>query len=300
LTKEATGDFPLHTVIAITEDSIMKNHPTDKFIPVDNLQLHYLEWGNEHAQAMVLLHGIGDNAHIWDHFARNVAEHLRIIALDQRGHGLSDWAVPPAYSCEDYVADLDKIIQALQLTGIILMGHSMGALHATRYASSRPENVSALIHADIEPYPPEWNKKYLLNLYEELPAFYETIDEYVSETRKNSPYAEQKMLHDMASHALVRGEDGKFRCRFDRETLSHFDNYDLRPYLRHIQCASLIIRGKESRVMSAQIAREMSHTMPRCTFAEIQKAAHPVLTDNPTELLRVVSNFLREQFIRNQ
>ena len=69
---------------------MMRNHPTDKFIHIDNLQFHYLEWGNEHTQIMVLLHGIGDNAHIWDHFARDAADHLRIIALDQRGHGLSD------------------------------------------------------------------------------------------------------------------------------------------------------------------------------------------------------------------
>ena len=71
-------------------DSMMRVHPTDKFIVTDTLQLHYLEWGNKRAQTMVLLHGIGDNAHIWDHFARNAADHLRIIALDQRGHGLSD------------------------------------------------------------------------------------------------------------------------------------------------------------------------------------------------------------------
>jgi len=272
----------------------MRNHPTDKFIHIDNLQLHYLEWGSEHAQAMVLLHGIGDNAHIWDHFARNAADHLRIIALDQRGHGLSGWAVPPAYRCEDYVTDLDKIIQALQLTGIILMAHSMGALHATRYASWRPENVSALIHADIEPCPPEWNKKYLLNLYEELPAFYETIDQYICELQKNSPYAEQNMLYDIASHALVQGEDGKFRCRFDREALSHFDNYDLRPCLRDIRCPSLVIRGKESRVMSEQIAREMSDIIPESRFAEIPKATHPLHIDNPAEFQRTIFEFLGE------
>jgi pimeloyl-ACP methyl ester carboxylesterase len=176
----------------------------------------------------------------------------------------------------------------------------MGALHATRYASLRPEKVSTLIHADIEPCPPEWNKKYLLNLYEELPVFYETIDQYISELRKNSPYAEHKILYDYASHALTQGKDGKFRCQFDREVLSHFDSYDLRPCLRDIQCPSLVIRGKESRVMSEEIAREMSCTIPRCAFAEIQKATHPLHTDNPTEFLQVIFNFLGEPFTRKQ
>ncbi|HVO68268.1 MAG TPA: alpha/beta hydrolase [Syntrophales bacterium] len=270
----------------------MRKQPEDKFIRTDSLRLHYLEWGRDQARTMVLLHGIGDTAHIWDHFSRSAADRWRIIALDQRGHGLSDWAVPPAYRCDDYVSDLDRLIRDLQLTGIILMGHSMGALHATRYASLRPEKVSGLIHADIEPCPPEWNKKYLLNLYEELPAFYESVDEYVEEVRKNSPYAAQKMLYEIASFALRRGDDGRYRRRYDMEVLSHFDEYDLRPCLGDIKCPSLIIRGKESRVMGDEIAREMSRMIPLGRFVELPLATHPLHTDNPIEFQRAICDFL--------
>jgi pimeloyl-ACP methyl ester carboxylesterase len=272
---------------------IMTNRPEDKFIHVDGLRLHYLEWGNGNPATMLLLHGIGDDAHVWDHFAQNAADRIRIIALDQRGHGLSDWPMPPAYRCEDYVADVDKLVHVLQLNGIILMGHSVGALHATRYAAMQPGKVAGLIHADIEPCPPDWNKKYLLNLYEDLPHFYESIHDYVQEARKNSPYAEQEMLHRIASFALEEGKDGKLRSRFDREVLFHFDRYDLRPYLRDIRCPSLIIRGKESRVMQHEIAKEMSDIIHKGRFAEIPKATHPVHTDNPIEFLRVVSEFLQ-------
>jgi len=275
----------------------MRKRPDDKFIHTGNMRLHYLEWGSDQTQTVVLLHGIGDNAHIWDHFSRDAADRLRIIALDQRGHGLSDWALPPAYRCEDYVADLDKLIQDHHLTGIVLMGHSMGALHATRYASLRPEKISGLIHADIEPCPPEWNKKYLLNLYEELPAFYETVDEYVSEIQKNSPYADNGLLYNIASFALTRGQDGKYRCRFDREVLLHFDKYDLRPCLSSIQCPSLIIRGKESRVMGNEIAKEMSRMIPHGKFTEIPTATHPLHTDNPTEFQRAIFDFLDELIV---
>jgi pimeloyl-ACP methyl ester carboxylesterase len=274
----------------------MWKRPDDKFIHTGNLRLHYLEWGSDQTQTMVLLHGIGDNAHIWDHFCREAPDYLRIIALDQRGHGLSDWAVPPAYRCEDYVADLDKLIQELHLTGIVLMGHSMGALHATRYASLRPEKVVGLIHADIEPCPPPWNKKYLLNLYEELPAFYETVDEYISEIQKNSPYADKELLYNIASFALTQGKDGKYCRRYDREVLFHFDTYDLRPYLGSIQCPSLIIRGKESRVMGDEIAREMSCMIPQGKFAEVPTATHPLHTDNPLGFQLAIIDFLGEFF----
>ncbi|MDQ5987325.1 MAG: 2-(acetamidomethylene)succinate hydrolase [Syntrophus sp. SKADARSKE-3] len=266
--------------------------PEDKFVHIDGLRLHYLEWGNGRETAMLLLHGIGDDAHVWDHFAQNTADRIRIIALDQRGHGLSGRPMRPAYRCEDYVADIDKLTQTLQLDGVILMGHSMGALHATRYAAMRPDKVAGLIHADIEPCPPDWNKKYLLNLYENLPHFYESIHDYVREMKKNSPYADDGLLYHIASFAFVEGKDGKLISRFDREVLFHFDRYDLRPFLRDIRCPALIIRGQESRVMRHEIAKEMSDIIPTGCFAEISKVTHPVHLDNPVEFLRVVSGFL--------
>lgn len=275
----------------------MRKQPEDRFISTDNQRLHYLDWGSDKARTMVLLHGIGDTAHVWDLFSRDASDRLRIIALDQRGHGLSDWVVPPAYRCDDYVTDLDRLVESLRLTGVILMGHSMGALHATRYASLRPDRVSGLIHCDIEPRPPEWNRKYLLNLYEKLPAHYESIDEYVSEARQNSPYADEDTFYRIASTSLARGSDGRYRIRFDREVLSHFDAYDLRPCLGNIRCPSLVIRGEESRVMDKKAAREMSAAIPQGRFREIPRAAHPVHTDNPVEFHRAVFEFLDELLV---
>ena len=132
----------------------MRGRPEKRHILIDGFRFHYLVWNKKGGPTMVLLHGIGDNAHVWDHFASSAPNHFRIIALDQRGHGESDWPRPPAYECEDYVNDLDKLIQSLHLEKVIIMGHSMGALHATRYAAIRPHSVTGLIHVDIEPRPP--------------------------------------------------------------------------------------------------------------------------------------------------
>lgn len=272
----------------------MTHRPEEKFILTDRLRMHYLEWSGDPRRTLVLLHGIGDSAHVWDDFAGKAAGRHRVLCLDQRGHGLSQWAVPPAYGCDDYVCDLEVFVDALGLEGFVLMGHSMGALHATRYAALRPEKVRGLIHADIEPRPPDWNRKYLLNLYRDLPFFYDTLDDVVREARKNSPYADPEMLSRIASATLARGEDGKFRHRFDREVLSHFDRYDLEPCLRNIRCPVLIVRGEESRVMGTEAARDMKNAIPGSRVAEIGKAAHPVHTDNPGEFYRTVSLYLEE------
>jgi pimeloyl-ACP methyl ester carboxylesterase len=264
-------------------------------IEIDGRRLHYLEWGAGRRRSILLLHGIGDNAHIWDHCASDLSRQgLRVIALDQRGHGLSDWADPPGYGCGDYVADLKKFIKELDLAGFVLMGHSMGALHATLYAALEPQRVAGLVHADIEPCPPAWNKKYLLNLYNELPFFFDSIDDYVETIRKNYLHADLKMLYEIASHEAVRGEDGKLRTRFDREVLSHFDpSYDICPYLGRISCPTLVIRGRESRVMSEDAARQMSSSIRRGEFAQVENAAHPLHIDNPGGFQQEISGFLR-------
>lgn len=174
------------------------------------------------------------------------------------------------------------------------MGHSMGALHVDRYASMRPDKVAGLIHMDIEPYPPFWNKKYLRGLYDTLPAFYNSIQDFVNQMRETSPYAKKEILSYLASFALKKKEDDKFYRKFDKKILYHFDQYDLRPHLADIRCPTLIIRGEESRVMRREIAQEMNQNILNSKLVEIPQAAHPVCTDNPTNVQQVVLDFLKD------
>jgi pimeloyl-ACP methyl ester carboxylesterase len=243
---------------------------------------------------MVLLHGSGDNAHVWDYFASYASRYFRIIALDQRGHGDSDWPIPPAYELNDYISDLIRLVETLQVDGIVLMGHSIGALHASAYAAMKPEKVSALIHIDIEPCPPSWNKKYLRRIYDTLPTLYDSVEDFVDQIQETSPFANKEMLFYLASFALSKKEDGKFYARFDREVLSHFDQYDLRPHLSSIRCPTLILRGKESRVTRREVALEMSQIISNGKLVEIPSATHPVHTDNPKKFQEAVLEFLND------
>jgi len=276
----------------MTEDAAI---PEGKFITSQGMRLHYLDWGGRCSRTMILLHGIGDNAHVWDAFSREARSFFRVLALDQRGHGRSSHAVPPSYRCEDYVADLAVMIEALGIDRAILMGHSMGALHATSYAAREPARISALIHVDIEPCPPEWNKKYLMNLYRDLPDYFGSLEAFVEHQCQNSPYADALRLMPYAVFALSREGDGIYRQTFDRETLRHFDAYDLRASLRAIRCPTLVVRGEESPVMGRDVARGMSLDVSGGKIAEIPEAAHPVLTDNPGAFQQAVFRFLAEE-----
>jgi pimeloyl-ACP methyl ester carboxylesterase len=272
----------------------MTDEPTDFWITVNGFRLHGLEWGSPGAPAMVLLHGIGDNAHIWEDLAASLRDRMRIIALDQRGHGQSDRAVPPAYRCENYVGDLAALMDTLASPRIVVGGHSMGALHATGYAAMNPERVSGLIHVDIEPCPPDWNRKYLLNLYRDLPHDYSSLQEYVDEIAKNCPHADPSHLMRYAALALNRDADGRFRRQYDREVLRSFEGYDLRPGLGNIDCPALLVRGEESQVMTRPVTEEMARSIPKAQIAEIPESAHPVMMENPAAFRQTVLDFLNQ------
>ena len=75
----------------------------DRYITVNGIRIHYLDWGNESKPAFLMLHGIGRVAHTFDHIAPQFKNDYHVLAIDMRGHGDSGWSPEGAYLVEDYV-----------------------------------------------------------------------------------------------------------------------------------------------------------------------------------------------------
>jgi pimeloyl-ACP methyl ester carboxylesterase len=189
--------------------------------------------------------------------------------------------------------DLASVIDTLGLEDMILLGHSMGALHASLYAATNPGRVAALIHVDIEPRPPDWNRKYLLGLYKNLPDSYASPEDYMREIAKNCPYARKEHLQDLVANSLEQRE-GRWYRTYDREILARFDHYDLLGHLPAIRCPALVVRGAESRVLGRQAAEQMVKAMPDAEMMEIPRATHPAHLDNPEGFREAVMGFLKK------
>ena len=106
------------------------NKPESKYLDINSVRLHYLDWGNQGCQPMLLLHGFMGNAHFWDDFANNFNKDFYIIALDQRGHGESSWRKVTSYTIDDHFSDIVKLVDLLDIDDFILVGHSMGGRNA--------------------------------------------------------------------------------------------------------------------------------------------------------------------------
>jgi pimeloyl-ACP methyl ester carboxylesterase len=120
--------------------------PEDKWLTVNGIRLHYLDWGNPRAQIMVLLHGFCSHAHYWDFFARSLRTDYHILALDMRGHGDSGWA--STYTLPDAAADLAQFSAALKLKDMVLIGISLGGLISLLYAAEHADDVSKMVIVD--------------------------------------------------------------------------------------------------------------------------------------------------------
>src|SRR5437867_13191173 len=89
--------------------------PADRFVTVNGLRIHYLDWGSNERQPLIMLHGIGRVAHTFDHIAPHFASKYHVMAVDMRGHGDSAWDSLRQYLVGDYLKDIEGIAEQLRL-----------------------------------------------------------------------------------------------------------------------------------------------------------------------------------------
>lgn len=116
------------------------------FVTVNGVRLHYLDWGGS-GEPLVLLHGLGMTAHVFDDLAPRLTDRFRVMALTRRGHAESDH--PEAgYTIAQTTADLLAFLDALAIERAHLVAHSLAAAEATRLAMTHPERVGRIVLLD--------------------------------------------------------------------------------------------------------------------------------------------------------
>lgn len=271
--------------------------PENRYIGINGLRLHYLDWGGHGKQPMLLLHGFMGHAHVWDAFALEFKKDYHVISLDQRGHGESEWSQKLAYSIDDHFSDICRFVDILALDPIIVIGHSMGGRNGLFYAACFPERIERLILVDSRPWASESSSNALMQLLIHFPLEAETLEQVVGSIRTLYPLLAPDVAHHIASYGYRQTEGGKYVPRYDARMSSQFPKAsfsaeNLCSFLRDIPSPTLIVRGEKSPFLSREDAKRIVDLLPRGMLREISRSTHMPVQENAEEFETVVWEFL--------
>jgi pimeloyl-ACP methyl ester carboxylesterase len=274
--------------------------PTHRHVEVEGLKLHYLDWGGDSdKRTFVLLHGGAAHAHWWDSVAPMLTPHGRVLALDFRGHGRSQWAVPPHYGPPAYLNDVRGLIESLG-TRVVLVGHSMGGAVAQWVAVTHREMLDALIVVDAPHGPPpllrrlqwRWRRRSQGGKRPELRTAADIIQKFrLSPPETNLTRLE---LERLALHGAQQLPSGKWAFRFDPETRAWRKTGArmTRPRLKDITMPTLLLRGEHSGLVGPSHVKRMHLKIRGSMHREIPRAYHHVPLDNPADTAAAIIEFV--------
>ncbi len=266
--------------------------PTDSYFELDGLRLHYADWGNEGARTLVLLHGLQDCARSWDTFASWASARFRVIALDHRGHGDSDWAAADLYRLRDYVSDVEGLVRQLDLRDFVLIGHSAGGRNAFLYALSHPEVVRTLIIVDIDPDEVNPASREMFERYRQEEDEWDSMEAVVERLRTRQPNSSDEILLHQAKHMTRALDSGRRVWKRDPALLSAYERPDLWTQWSRLSCPTLIIRGRQSELLNHEVAVRMREALPGSRLAELEGGGHWFYQEFPGASEKTVRGFL--------
>ena len=272
-----------------------QNPPTDGYVDVDGLRLHYVDWGNSEARPMVLLHGLQDCARSWDFFARELRTDYHIVALDSRGHGDSDWASSDRYRFRDYIADLEGLIDYLELKEVILVGHSAGGRYAFVYAAENRSRVDTLVVVDIDPDAVNPTSQGMFDRYNTETDEWPDLEAVVERIRSRQPLSTAEMLRHQASVMTRELPGGRRAWKRDRALLAAYERPDLWAEWQQGSCPTLIVRGRQSELLTHEVAVRMREAIPTARLAELEGGGHWFYQESPSWFEGTVRWFLEDQ-----
>ena len=272
--------------------------PRHATVTANGLRLHYCEWGDPAAPPIVLLHGITGHARTWDDLAAALVPRLRVIALDQRGHGDSEDARDADYTVGAMASDLAAATSALGLSRFHLCGLSMGGRVSLAYAGDHAARLERLVIVDIGPEIAPAGMARVRGSMADAPERFATQDEAFAYVRAGNPLYTERLLRHRVAHGLRPLPDGGFTWKYSKGLRDMMraggrrDTIDLWASLPRISCPTLLVRGSESDIFTPEIAKRMLAALPDGHYVEVPGSGHTVPGDQPEAFAQAVRTFL--------
>jgi esterase len=266
----------------------------DRFIVINGLRLHYLDWGSETKPPFIMLHGISRVAHQFDHIAPYFAANYHVMAIDMRGHGDSDWSPEGAYVVEDYARDLEAFVAKLDLHGLTLLGNSTGGRVVQVYAGLHPDRVARLIVEDVGPERTNDIASAFTRQVENEKDGWASEDDLLAFLRKSNAKTPEAILRSYAHFASKRRDDGRIVWKRDPALANGFVPTELWRFVSQIKCPTIYILGGASRIVPPETQRKLKETLPDVRIVVMPGLGHYPDQEATSDFIPIVQSFLAE------
>lgn len=270
----------------------------DQFIEVAGLRLHVQDYGAEGKPAMLCVHGGAAHAHWFDFVAHGFTGDHHVRAIDQRGHGDSEWdkSPTPDYSYRRYAADLNEAVEKLGLRDFVLVGHSMGGVVSTVYAATYPGRAKAFILIDSTICMPPDRIANMHAVGNREGRAYATQEEFLAnyKVRPAGSTAAPEVVDHLSRMSGRKFDDGLWRYKVDRRIYALRERMDSYPYWNNIKIPALLMKGDRSARISPEVIAEVKLRAPQVEVAEVANSDHHVTLDNPSGFVSAARQFINK------
>ena len=271
------------------------------YIVRDGLKLHYRDYaGSAEMPPLLCLPGLTRNVRDFADFAERYAPEFRVLALEFRGRGESDYDLLPArYIPLTYAGDVIELLDQLGIARAIFVGTSLGGLVTMTIAAVAPQRIAAAILNDVGP---ELSREGLnrIKSYVGKDTRFESWDEAARAIAANHPNFDGYTHDDWVRMArrTAREEAGEIRFDYDMAIAQPFNTpgptprVDMWPlFVALAQGPLLVIRGENSELLSAEAAEKMAGVAPDAKFMVVPGVGHAPDLSEP-EAIAAIDEFL--------
>jgi pimeloyl-ACP methyl ester carboxylesterase len=287
----------------------LANNPVSQNYYSQRLRMHYVEWENEGAQPLLMIHGGMDHCRNWDWAARALNPHFNIIAPDLRGHGDSDWSPSGSYRELDFVYDIEQLVRVRGFKKVTIIAHSFGGFTSLLYAGLNPEFVDKLIvieglvksKEDFEERMARPShhriKEWMENIYQmssRHPKRYDSFEGALARMRTANTHLNEEQAIHLTRHGLKQNEDGSYSWKYDnyiRHPYRDCEYIDLYSLWKRITCPILLMRGEDSWAADPETDGRVE-LFQNARVVNIPNAGHWLHHDQFARFIQEVEGFL--------
>lgn len=250
---------------------------------------------------VLFLHGGGQTRHSWGRTARRMAENSwEAITLDARGHGDSEWSPNGSYALDDFAADLSAVVAVLD-EAPVLIGASLGGITSLVVEGEHPGTSKGLVLVDIAPRIEVAGRDKIIAFMASAPNGFASLEEVADAVQAYNPHRERPRNLDGLKKNVRQRPDGRWYWHWDPRFLDVSDepkrnvNEDrLYEAARRVQVPTLLVRGKDSDVITPEGAAELLDLIPTASAVEVA-AGHMVAGDDNDVFTSHLAEFLSER-----